>query len=50
MTDEELGYKPGVVEKGKFEYSPSGEALNDNEAKSKTDKTVKTNKSDKYLV
>ena len=50
LTDEELGYKPGVVQKGKFEYSPSGEALNDNEAKSKTDKTVKTNKNDKYLV
>ena len=37
LTDEDLGYKPGVVEKFKFEYSPLGEALN-NKAKSKTDK------------
>ena len=28
LTGEDLGYKPGVVEKIKFEYSPLGEALN----------------------
>ena len=28
MTGEDLGYKPGVVEKVKFEYSPLDEALN----------------------
>ena len=28
LTDEDLGYKPGVVEQAKFEYSPVGEALN----------------------
>ena len=28
LTGEDLGYKPGVVEKNKFEYSPLGEALN----------------------
>ena len=27
LTSEELGYKPGVVEKAKFEYSPVFEAL-----------------------
>ena len=27
LTSEELGYKPGVVEKAKFEYSPLDEAL-----------------------
>ena len=28
MTDEDWVYKPGVVEKVKFEYSPLGEAVN----------------------
>ena len=28
FTGEDLGYKPGVVEKVKFEYSPLDEALN----------------------
>ena len=27
LTGEDLGYKPGVVEKVKFEYSPLGEAF-----------------------
>ena len=40
LTGEDLGYKPGVVEKFKFEYSPLGGALN-NKAKSKTDKRDK---------
>ena len=40
LTGEDLGYKPGVVEKGKFEYSSLGEALN-NKTKSKTDKRDK---------
>ena len=40
LTGEDLGYKPGVVEKVKFEYSPLGEALN-NKTKSKTDKRDK---------
>ena len=51
LTGEDLGYKPGVVEKVKFEYSPLGEALS-NKAKSKTDKrnkVVNTNKQDKNL-
>ena len=37
LTSEDLGYKPSVVEKAKFEYSPLGEVLS-NKAKSKTDK------------
>ena len=28
MTGEDLWYKPGVVEKGKLEYSPLGKVLN----------------------
>ena len=28
MTGEDLGYKPGVDEKGKYEYSPSGKVFN----------------------
>ena len=40
LTGEDVGYKPGVVEKVNFEYSPLGEALN-NKAKSKTDKRYK---------
>ena len=28
LTDEDLGYKPGVVEQTKCEYSPLGEAVN----------------------
>ena len=27
LTGEDLGYKPGVLEKAKFDYSPLGEAL-----------------------
>ena len=28
MTGEDLGYKPGVDEKGKYEYSPLGKFFN----------------------
>ena len=28
LTGEDLGYKPGVAEKAKFEYSPLGKACN----------------------
>ena len=27
MTGDDLGYKPGIVERAKFEYSPLGEAF-----------------------
>ena len=30
LTGEDLGYKPNVFEKPKFEYSPLGMALNNN--------------------
>ena len=35
LTGEDLRYNQSVVEKSKFEYSPSGEVLS-NKAKSKT--------------
>ena len=28
MTGEDLGYKPGIIQIAKFEYSPSQEAFN----------------------
>ena len=28
MTAEDSGYKPGVVQRAKFDYSPFGEVLN----------------------
>ena len=28
LTGEDLGYKPGLVEKAKFEYSPLGKVFN----------------------
>ena len=28
LTDEDLGYKPNVVQKAKFEYSPLGQVFN----------------------
>ena len=52
LTGEDLGYKPGVTEKVKFEYSPLGKVL-DNKAKSKTNKTKKLDKiniRDKNLI
>ena len=39
LTDEDLGYKPGVVGKAKLEYSPVGEALN--KRLKKHDKVIK---------
>ena len=49
LTGEDLGYKPKVLEKGKFQCSPLGEALKNN-AKTKADKIVKKDKGDKHLV
>ena len=43
LTGEDLGYKPGVVEQTKFEYSPLVEALN-NKVK------IKRNKKKKLLI
>ena len=44
LTDEDLGYKREVVERATFEYSPLGQALKNNKAKSKRDKIVKKKK------
>ena len=44
LTGENLGYKPGVVEKVKFGYSPLGEALNKGLKKDdKVNKVIKYN-------
>ena len=40
LTGEDFEYKPKVLEKVKFQYSPIGEVLKNN-AKTKTDKIVK---------
>ena len=50
-TGEDLGYKPSVVEKSKFEYSPLGVVLTNN-TKSKTNKNKvdNQNKQDKNLI
>ena len=49
LTGEDLGYKPKVLEKVKFEDSPLEETLMNN-AKTKTDKIVKKDNGDKHLV
>ena len=42
LTGEDLGYKPGVVERPRFEYSPLGEVLSDKFKKiNKTTKPIK---------
>ena len=46
---EDLGYKPGVVGKIKFEYSPLGEALNKGLKKDdKANKVIKYDNDSKY--
>ena len=45
LTGEDLGYKPSVVEKAKFEYSPLGMVLTNNtKIKTKIKLIIKTNK------
>ena len=48
LTGENLGYKPVIVGKVKFEHSPLGEALN--KGFKKDDKDNKVNKHDNNLV
>ena len=43
MTGEDLGYRPRVIEKAKFKFSPLGEALS-NRANSKANKINKRDK------
>ena len=50
LTGEDLGYKPRVLEKIKFQYSPLGEALKNN-GESKAEKVVKkTKRINNFLV
>ena len=46
LAGEDLGHKPEVLERAKFEYSLLGEALKNNTAKTKRDKIVKRDKQD----
>ena len=48
-SGEDLGYKPGVVEKVKFEYSSLAEASNKQKAKSKQIKWTKQAKEIKQV-
>ena len=51
MTGEDLGYKPNVFEKAKFEYSPLGMTLiNNTKSKTNENKVYNKNKQDKYLL
>ena len=51
LTGEDLGYKPNVFEKAKFEYSPLGKALRNNtKNKTSTNRVDSKKKQDKYLV
>ena len=54
LTAEDSGYKPGVVQRAKFDYSPFGEVLNGKVKKekqsNKTDKIVKKDKQNKNLA
>ena len=50
LTGEDLGYKPRLLEKIKFQYSPLGEALKNN-GESKAEKVVKkTKRINNFLV
>ena len=48
LTREDLGYKPDVIQRAKFEYSPLGEAFN--KVFKKDDKNKKVIKYDNDLV
>ena len=48
LTDEDLGYKPDIIQRAKFEYSPLGEAFN--KAFKKDDKNKKVIKYSSDLV
>ena len=51
LTGEDLGRKPSVFEKDKFEYCPLGMTLiNNTKCKTNKDKEYNKNKQNKYLV
>ena len=49
MTGEDLGYKPDVIQKAKFEYSPLGKVFNvgldENDKKERVSKRLKNTES-----
>ena len=53
LIEEDLGYKPGIVQRDKFEYSVLGEVLSGKVKKdkqnNKTDKRIKKDKQEKNL-
>ena len=53
LTEKDLGYKPGIVERDKFEYSVLGEVLSckvkKDKQNNKTDKRIKKDKQEKNL-
>ena len=51
MTGEDLGHRPSILEKTKFEYSPLGAVLADNvKKKTNTNKVNIKKKQDKHLI
>ena len=50
LTSKDLGYKPGVFEKVKYEHSPLGVALNNKVKSRQKKKVVNTDKQDKNLI
>ena len=51
LTGEDLGHRPSVLEKTKFEYSPLGAVLFDNvKKKTNTNKVNIKKKQDKHLI
>ena len=51
MTGEDLGHRPSMLEKTKFEYSPLGAVLADNiEKETNTNKVNIKKKQDKHLI
>ena len=51
LTGEDLGHKPSVFKKAKFEYSPLGMTLiNNTKNKTTKNKACNKNKENKYLI
>ena len=51
LTGEDLGHRPSILEKTKFEYSPLGAVLADNvKKKTNTNKVNIKKKQDKHLI
>ena len=50
LTGEDLGHRPSMLEKTKFEYSPLGAVLADNIKKTNMNKVNMKKKKDKNLI